>query len=235
MSNILINNNFYISTSNACVIDLTPPTFSGIDSLSVGSFGELNLTWLTATDATNPIRYEIYVQEATATGLFNLTNITQITNNLYASIFQLSNGNYLQYGSTYYVGVRAVDAVGNRESNVISDSAISTGLASGAPLYKTHSVFSINSSNQLKGTFWATVNNLRTVTALGTANYQVYDSAGNIIISLTESGIIADVNGLFTITPVISPLVDLTHYVVKVGIVIDGVERVTYKGLTLGI
>lgn len=62
---------------------------------------------------------------------------------------------------------------------------------------------------------------------LGTANYTVYDSAGVAVVGLTQSGISPDINGRFITTAVSAALSDLTHYTVKIGIQIDGVERVS--------
>ena len=69
---------------------------------------------------------------------------------------------------------------------------------------------------------------------LGSANYTVYDVSGNAVVGLTQSGITADANGRYHITAVsASLLTDLTHYNVKIGIVINGDEKVAYKGFTL--
>jgi hypothetical protein len=72
--------------------------------------------------------YEVYIQEATSVGLFNLSNLTMITRNLQASVFQLPSNVLLQAGITYYVGIRAVDAVGNRDNNIVYLSAVSFGV-----------------------------------------------------------------------------------------------------------
>lgn len=109
-------------TSQACLVDTTPPTFAGIATLTQNADGSLSATWLAATDATPPVRYEVYVQAATATGLFSTANIQQIRNSLSARIFTEVGGNILQIGQTYFVGMRAVDAVGNRDSNTVSSS-----------------------------------------------------------------------------------------------------------------
>lgn len=102
-------------------------------------------------------------------------------------------------------------------------------------LYKTHGVFSITSSNQFIGTLWATIDDETETDGLGVANYQVFDASGNAVVGMSGSGITADINGRFIITPVASSLVDLTHYTVKIGIVVEGIERVSYRGITLGV
>lgn len=103
------------------------------------------------------------------------------------------------------------------------------------PSYSSHAQFSINASNQLLGTLWATADGvIRSGASLGSANYTVYDASGTAVAGLTQSGITADSNGRFIITPVSAILLtDLTHYSVKIGIIVDGVERISYRGFTL--
>jgi len=103
------------------------------------------------------------------------------------------------------------------------------------PKYETKAVFSINGSNQLQATIWAVGDNLViSGSRLGTANYTVYDATGTPVVGLTQSGVSADGNGRFITTAVsAASLTDLTHYTVKIGIIIDSVERISYKGFTL--
>lgn len=235
MPNILISNNAYISTVQACIVDLTPPTFAGLVSASVQSRGQIRATWAAASDPTTPIRYEVYVQANTATGLFNTTNIIGITDKLQLDFWQTPDGNFLVNGTTYYVGVRATDGVGNRDSNLISQSVISTGVFVSADVYSSEGAFAINTSNQLQGTLWCLKNSILAKTGnavMGTASYQVYDKAGVAVPGMTESGIIADANGQYKITPVASTLsLTLEHYMVKVNITVDGAIREGYVPL----
>lgn len=119
---------FVQSTAQACLIDLTPPTFAGITSVTAQLNGSLLAAWSAATDSTTPVSYEVYVQATTATGLFSLSNVAQIVRGLNARIYTLADGTRLQKNVTYFVGVRAIDAVLNRDSNLISMSAISSGV-----------------------------------------------------------------------------------------------------------
>jgi len=128
MSDIFVSDDFYMSTSQACVVDLTPPTFSGINFLDVESRGQIRAGWSVATDPDTPIRYEIYIKASNSIGLFNTANITAITDKLQFDIFTLPDGSFLVNGITYYVGVRAVDALGNRDANTVSLNVISTGV-----------------------------------------------------------------------------------------------------------
>lgn len=235
MANILVGNNFYQGTTQACIVDLTPPTFAGISSAAVQSRGQIRTSWLAATDATSPIRYEIYIQASTATGLFNTNNIVGITNKLQYDTWTLPDGSFLVNGTTYFLGVRALDGVSNRDSNTVSASVISTGVYTGADIYKTEGAFALNSSNQLQGTLWALKNSVLATSAnavMGTASYQIYDKTGSAVAGMTQSGISADSNGQYKITPVTSVLnKTLDHYMVKVSITIDGAIREGYVPL----
>lgn len=119
---------FSHTPSQACLVDLVPPTFAGITALAPQAGGGIVASWNAASDASPPASYEVYVKASTATDLFNTANIALVTRNLSASIFQLANLGLLQSGVTYFVGVRAVDAVGNRDNNVVSLSAVSVGV-----------------------------------------------------------------------------------------------------------
>ena len=81
---------------------------------------------------------------------------------------------------------------------------------------------------------WAIDDGQVTLTGLGAANYTVYDADGTAVSGLSEAGIVADVNGRYKSTPVSAALIaDLTHYTVKLGVMINGVERVSYRGFSL--
>lgn len=234
MANILVNNNFYQGTSSACIVDLTPPTFAGITSLIVGSRGQLRASWNAATDATAPLRYEIYCQANTATGLFtNPNNVVGITNALQYDFWTLRDGSFLVNGTTYYVGIRARDGVSNIDSNVVSLNVISTGILTSQDVYKAEGAFVVGANNQFQGTMWILKNSVLGLGAtLGTASYQVYDKAGAAVPGMGASGITADVNGQFKITPVTSTLNEtLDHYVVKVDITMDSAVRTGYVPL----
>lgn len=235
MPNILVNNNFYQGTSSACIVDIVPPTFAGVATTVVGSRGQIVATWLAATDPTPPIRYEVYIQATTATGLFNILNIVGITDKLQFSTFTMPDGSFLVNGTTYYVGVRALDAVSNRDSNTVSLSVISTGVFVSADIYDAEGAFAINTSNQMQGTIWCLKNSGLASSAnatMGTASFQVYDKAGVAVPGMGGSGIAADVNGQYKITPVASTLATtLDHYMVKITVNVDGANREGYVAL----
>lgn len=232
MPNLLITNNFYISSSSACIVDLTPPTFSGINFLDVESRGQIRAGWSAASDATAPIRYEVYIQANTAVGLFNTSNIIAVTPNLQYDIFTMPDGSFLVNGTTYFVGVRAIDGVNNRDSNVVSMDVISTGVLTAIDVYDVNAGFSLADARMFQGTIWANKNSELCTSSncsLGTASYTVYDKNGNAVVGMSQSGIVADSNGQFKITPVSSTLDEtLNHYVVKVSVLVDSEVRTDY-------
>lgn len=229
MSNILISNNAYQGTSSACISDLTPPTFAGINFLDVESRGQIRAGWSAASDGTLPIRYEVYIKASTATGLFNTTNIVALTPNLQYDIFTLPDGSFLQNGTTYYVGVRAIDGVSNRDSNLVSMNVISTGVLTSIDTYHSHATYSITNTNTFVLTAWIDKNFSLMVPAtdvLGTASYQIYDKTGAAVVGMSGSGISANSEGIF-VFPAVSNLLNLSfnHYEIKLTISADGENR----------
>lgn len=235
MADILVEESFYMGTSSACVIDLTPPVFAGINFLDVESRGQIRAGWSAATDANNPIRYEVYIQASTATGLFNTVNITGITDKLQLDIFTLPDGSFLENGQVYYVGVRAVDALGNRDANTVSDDVISTGVLTAIDTYESKIAYSIDEDNQFRITAWANKNSSLAVppsAVLGLSSYQIYDKLGNAVIGMSGSGVSANAEGLY-VFPAISNLLEteLEHYEVRIAVIVDGEARVNHVPL----
>lgn len=223
--NHLVTGGSFQPTSQACVVDLTPPVFSGIDFLTRGALGQLRASWLAATDTSAPIRYEVYVEADPAANLFNPVNIALVTTNLNADIFALANGTLLQSGVKYFVGVRAIDAVGNRNANTVSLFQITPGIT-GATNASINGVFAVNNNSQLIANFWVNDNDgvITSPARLGLASYVIYDQNGNLVPSMSQNNISADSEGFYEITPVASVLdLDNTFYTVKVTILVDGV------------
>lgn len=230
--NFLANNSFYQGTSDACIVDLTPPTFSGINFLDVESRGQIRAGWSAATDPTTPIRYEVYIQSTTGTGLFNTNNIIAVTPNLQYDIFTLPDGSFLENGVTYFVGVRAIDGVNNRDSNTVSQNVISTGVLTAIDTYTVSGSFSNDDNNNFSLTAWANKNGSLAEapsSVLGTANYQVFDDLGNPVVGMSGSGVTANSDGLF-VFPNVSDITDRlnNHYQIRIGIVVDSEERVNF-------
>lgn len=222
----------YQGTSQACIVDLTPPVFAGVSSLTIQPLGQIRVQWAPGTDISNPIRYEVYVKPIDSINLFNSINLVAITDKLQFDVFTLSNGTLLGSGIQYYVGVKAVDAVGNRDNNLVSMSILSTGISAGSQSeYEVAGVFTVDDNGDFIGTLWASLNDeiITSLPRLGTASYSIYDKNANLVVGMSETGIVADANGQFTITPVASVL-DLTDnfYTVKATIVVDSLPRNNY-------
>lgn len=126
---ICFQESYYQNSGQACLADLLPPTFAGIASLMALDNGALRAAWPQASDVSLPIRYRVFIQEATQINLFAPQNrLSEAELGLETDIFQLPSGEPLESGKTYYVGIRAVDAVGNESSNLESLSMISKGV-----------------------------------------------------------------------------------------------------------
>jgi hypothetical protein len=227
----------YQGTSQACIVDLTPPTFAGLASLTVQTIGQIRATWLAATDATAPIKYEVYIKPVDNVNLFYASNIVAITDKLQFDIFTLPNGVVLGSGINYYVGIKAVDAVGNRDNNLINSSIQTSGISgSGTTEYEVAGLFKVDQFGMFDGTLWAAFNEeiITSLPRLGTASYVIYDKDANIVPGMSESGITPDANGQFTITAIPSTL-DLVNnfYTVKATILVDSLPRNNYLPISL--
>ena len=119
------NDEFTQASTGTSISDTTAPTFAGITSLLANPNGSLKASWTAGTD-TSEVRYEIYIN-TTSAGLFSLSNRAAITVNTTIDIFNLAN-NSLLINTTYYVGVRAIDMYGNRETNIAILNKISLGV-----------------------------------------------------------------------------------------------------------
>jgi hypothetical protein len=135
--NQLFDGLFEHSTTNACVSDLTPPTFTGVSLLTPQAMGSIKVDYPAATDATPPINYEIYILPGTvsAATLFASTPAI-ITRALTAYPFLDGNGNFIVKGTTYTVGVRARDAANNLNTNTAVLTTVATGSANLAQIYQ---------------------------------------------------------------------------------------------------
>jgi hypothetical protein len=109
-------------------IDSTPPSFAGLATASdLGTGGNVRLTWAAAVDPDTPecnsdpslpITYNIYYSKIPGGQDFMNPNATTASNQY--------DVNFLDNGAFYYFVVRAEDAVGNEESNLVELSAIPT-------------------------------------------------------------------------------------------------------------
>jgi hypothetical protein len=232
MPNFLVENNFYQGTSQACITDLTPPTFAGINFLDVESRGQIRVKWLAATDPTPPIRYEVYIKANNNVNLFNTANIVAITDKLQYDIFTLPDGSFLQNGTTYHVGVRAIDGVNNRDNNTVSQSVISTGILTSIDTYTVEGSFAVNGSNQFILKAWGNKNGSLAISpgaVMGAASYQVYDGAGNAVSGMAGTDPAPNSQGEY-VFPAVSNTLDRINntYSIKITIDIDGEDRVNF-------
>lgn len=109
-------------------IDSTPPIFSGLESvLDSGTGGSVSLTWSDAidpdtpecnSDPSIPLRYNIYYALTPGGQDFSTPNAS--TSGTSFEVTGLTNG------KTYYFVVRAEDAMGNEEQNVVELDATPT-------------------------------------------------------------------------------------------------------------
>lgn len=107
--------------------DITPPTFAGIASVANNTDGSIHAAWLAATDPATPITYLIYVKKTTATGLFSVVPFA--TTNLFLDLYRDAAGFPFLAGDVVYIGVRALDGVGNMNTNLVSLNLTATGLS----------------------------------------------------------------------------------------------------------
>lgn len=125
---------FSALTSQACVVDVSTPVFSGIASVTPNNDGSFTLTWATATSSKTPVRYELYAALGivSAASLFVTANRIAFAPGLVTSwkVFVLRDQvTYFLNGQTYTFGIRAVDSQNFTDSNVVVLN--STAIASG--------------------------------------------------------------------------------------------------------
>jgi carboxypeptidase D len=101
-------------TAVFAVPDTQAPEFAGLTG-AMGADGRVTLSWDAATDASPPITYEVY--RAPASGGQTFAAPVDTTQALTYVDTSVTNG------STYYYVVRAVDAEGNREANLVEQAA----------------------------------------------------------------------------------------------------------------
>jgi hypothetical protein len=169
------------STSTA-VADCAPPTFGGLESAISGD-GFVLLSWSAAEDDNGPIAYKVYRSTVPGGQSFGAPLITK-TNATHVDI-AVTNG------VAYHYVVRAVDGVGNQDTNTIERSGTPTG-----PIVLDHFDWSaIGSTQQLGAPFSVTLTAKdgagNTVNGFeGTATLSAHVGAQQLIgfLSLSETG-----------------------------------------------
>lgn len=82
-------------------------------------------------------------------------------------------------------------------------------------------------SNLLYLNFFLHVNGQQVKTNLGDCEYRVFNRSGALVAGLSETGLSADAEGIYTATPVsAASLLDLNHYLIEVTISYGGSDRV---------
>jgi len=129
------NEGFFVSDTNVAIsttttADTTPPTFAGAVGIATTATSAL-IFWDHATDNVTPVDGIVYdVYQALASGGENFATPTYTTpaGQPYARITGLTTG------QTYYFVVRARDAAGNRDSNVVEVHSVIAGGGGSPPL-----------------------------------------------------------------------------------------------------
>ncbi|UCD92615.1 MAG: hypothetical protein JSV43_01445 [Methanobacteriota archaeon] len=116
-------------------LDTTPPQFAGLTSANdAGTDGDVSLTWPVATDPETtecnsdpsiPIQYNVYV--SVISGGQDFANPNQTSSDTGISLTGLENG------IMYYFVVRAEDATGNEDDNIVERYAIPTTAIDNTP------------------------------------------------------------------------------------------------------
>lgn len=227
---------FYQELPSACVSDTTPPTFAGITSSVAQSNGSILCSWSAATDTSPPINYEVYcaLGSVSPATLFATTPVV-IVRSLNAFVFVDSSGEFLVNDQMYTLGVRARDALGNLNTNNATLNAVSEGILEVNNVFLAKGVFSITSNNMLNGFLFMELDGAPQVNLLGTASYTFYDKDNVAVPGLSESGLTANVDGTYIISPVPANLLGaFTHYRVKVSITHNSILHTSYWGITIG-
>lgn len=95
-----------------------------------------------------------------------------------------------------------------------------------AEIYEPRCGASID-SNLLYLNFFLHVNGQQVKSNLGDAEYRVFNRSGGLVAGLSETGISADAEGIYTAASVSAAnLLDLNHYLVEVTISYGGSDRV---------
>ena len=127
---------FIMDLPDACLVDLTSPTFAGITGLVPQQNGSLLASWAAGSDANPPLQYHVFIQpqSESASLLFTPGNLALITKATSIPLFFKGDGSLLVAGVNYRVGVRCADALGNIETNTVAFVALSAGVLEGSLL-----------------------------------------------------------------------------------------------------
>ena len=113
---------------------ITPPVFAGITGTTANNDGSITASWSAGTAVNPPIQYVVYIVSGSVSAgtLFQSGNIQKIVpaGTTSTKVFLLSDQTtFLVNGNQYTLGVRARDAYGNTETNVVL--SVATAISSG--------------------------------------------------------------------------------------------------------
>ena len=138
MSNTYFTGEMELTPTQACIVDTTPPTFAGVQSVTPQNSGALLVQWPAAVGTPPPLEYKVHIGLGVvpAATLFASAPVIHV-NTLQTLVFTLNDqSTYLVKDQVYTIGVRAEDGLGNTETNMVTLQA--TAIASGnvAALYQ---------------------------------------------------------------------------------------------------
>lgn len=109
-------------------------------------------------------------------------------------------------------------------NNAYFDGSDATGQT--AEIYEPRCGASID-GNMLYLNFFLHVNGQQVKTNLGDAEYRVFNRSGSLVAGLSQVGMTANAEGIYTATAVsAASMLDLNHYLVEVTIGYSGTDRV---------
>jgi hypothetical protein len=108
------------------VLDIVAPVGGIIATVQNLATGAIRATWSGATDAAAVV-FELYAKPDNATGLFDVANICGIFRGTSGTVVTDATGAEFTRGRTYWFGVRAVDAWGNRTGTTTALSIVASG------------------------------------------------------------------------------------------------------------
>ncbi len=131
MSSTYFTGEMQLTPTEACIVDTTPPTFAGVQSVTPQNSGALLVAWNAASGTPTPLEYKVYIGlgVVSAAALFAMDPVAHV-NTLQALVFTLNDqATYLVKDQVYTIGVRSEDDLGNTETNTVTLQA--TAIASG--------------------------------------------------------------------------------------------------------
>ncbi|MEK8024161.1 MAG: alpha-amylase family glycosyl hydrolase, partial [Candidatus Hydrogenedentota bacterium] len=137
-TNHAANGNDKFTTGAASNGDTTPPSFAGLaTAVDSGTGGRVSLAWAAGTDATGPVRYNVYWTNSAAAQV-SKSYVDGTPDATTTSTSYLASG--LTNASQYWFVVRAEDSAfgsgpngGNQDTNLVDQTATPSGASNTAP------------------------------------------------------------------------------------------------------